>query len=184
MSVDTPTAPAPAETAAARRLSKTMVLVLAVAFGLTAAGGYLAPRAYDWMTLGKPASSVAKAVGCTGFIEESQHSDGAMKYRDSGSCVLNGARLSIVTFATGGDGETFDQLLALRIQNNLSKGRTASFASGRGWNISEAGLTNAVARDLVKRMGSGTVNRVRADSNAKAADPAPSAAPTPSTAVK
>jgi len=179
MSVDTDAAPV-SEPATARRFSKTAMLVLAIAFGLTAAGGYFAPRGYDWMTLGKSAASVAKTVGCTGFTAESQHSNGTTKYQDSGSCVLDGARLSIVTFGSRRDSSVFDQLLALRIQNNLAKGRTASFASGRGWNISEAGFTNAVAQDMVKRMGSGVVHRVRPNANAKPVEPTPSVAPSAS----
>jgi hypothetical protein len=158
------------------------MLVLAGAFVLTAVGGYFAPRAYDWMTLGRSASSVAKTVGCTGFEREAQHSNGTRQYQDSGSCTLNGSRLSIVTFASRQDGNVFDQLLVIRIQNNLAKGRTASFASGPGWNISEAGFTNAAAQDIVKRMGSGVVNKVRPNSNAKAAVPTPSA--TPSAGIK
>jgi hypothetical protein len=186
MSVDTETdtAQLSPERAVARRFSRTTVLVLAVAFGLTAVGGYFAPRAYDWMTLGKSANSIAKKVGCTGFTEESQHADGTTKYQDAGSCVLNGARLNIVTFASSRDGSVFDQLLALRVQNNLAKGRTASFASGRGWNITEASFTRTVAQDVVKRMGSGVVNRVRADSNAKAVDPTPSVTPSSGTTAK
>jgi hypothetical protein len=174
MAVEARVTPEPPATVETRRRSPVLLVTLRwlVALAVAATAGFFAPRVYDWLTLGATARSVATKLGCTGFSHEAQHHTGIPRYADSGTCTLGDAQLHIVTFATGTDGDVFDQVLAARLENDLATGRTASFASARGWTVSDSRFTRPVAQDVIGRMGTGVVNRVLPGAGAK---PAPSA---------
>jgi hypothetical protein len=142
-----------------RRWGVAAVVGLAV---VSAAGGALAPRLFarghPASYVGRDASVVAADLGCSGYRQDQSHDQSVYRYRDQGTCLLDGATVTITTFDRASDGDAFLTLMRGLTPVLHPTWAGAAVAAGEGWNV--AGTTDLsadVAEAAVRRLGSGGV---------------------------
>lgn len=129
--------------------------------------GWQAPAAVAALTkpayLGENADKVADALGCDGYTRASKHDDAVYKYRDQGTCTINGTVVTITTFDAVTDGETFAAVMQAVIPVLHPTWSGASYAAGDGWNVADArNLTPEIATLAVQRLGEGATHIIPA----------------------
>jgi hypothetical protein len=138
-------------------------LALAAVAGVA---GWQAPSAVAALTkpayLGGNADKVATALGCTGYTQATKH-DALYKYRDQGTCTINGVVVTITTFDSAADGRTFEAVMNAVIPVLHPTWTGASYAAGDGWNVADArNLTPEIATLAVQRLGLGATHIIPA----------------------
>jgi hypothetical protein len=163
-----------------RRNLKVALMVAVVP--ISVAVGYYGPQAYDAVTMGKSASSIAGKLGCTGFRGENAHTP-LYVYRDAGICNFHGASVRIITFDRMADGSAYDQTLKV-VEARNAKAKGGVYAAGPGWNVVDANaFTATVAEAVVAKLGGSTYD-IPTVTRKTAATPSPSAAASPSASAR
>jgi hypothetical protein len=133
---------------------------------VAAAAGWLVPRLAapgQPSYLGTDASVVAKAMGCTGYTRASRHDESVYRYRDQGTCVLDGTIVTITTFDRASDGDAFASVMKAVIPILHPTWVGATYAAGTGWNVADArNLTASAAELAVQRLGAGATYTIPA----------------------
>jgi hypothetical protein len=149
---------------ARRRRGKARLVLGAVALAAVAGvAGWQAPDAIAALTkpayLGENADQVASALGCDGYARAAKHDDAVYRYRDQGTCTINGTVVTITTFDTVGDGKTFEAVMQAVIPVLHPTWSGATYAAGDGWNVADArNLTAGIADLAVQRLGTGATH--------------------------
>ena len=122
-----------------------------------AAGGFFAHNVTASSSLkGQSASALATKIGCTKYVQESQHNTTVYSYRDAGTCTANGVVLRVVTFNSVADGNAYATLLRGLIPVLHPTWVGATYAAGDGWNVADSiNLTPAAAKAVVLKLGQG-----------------------------
>ncbi|MER7007965.1 hypothetical protein ABT297_33655 [Dactylosporangium sp. NPDC000555] len=154
----------PSRTAPRRGRLAVGAIALAAVAGVA---GWQAPGAIGALTkppyLGENADRVATALGCDGYTRAAKHEDAVYKYRDQGTCTINGTVVTITTFDTVADGHTFEAVMQAVIPVLHPTWSGASYAAGDGWNVADArNLTPEIATLAVQRLGLGATHVIRA----------------------
>jgi hypothetical protein len=139
-------------------------VALAAAAGVA---GWQAPNVADAMSrppyLGADASKIAGKLGCTGYNRATKHDETVYKYRDQGTCSIDGVVVTITTFDTLADGKTFEAVMQAVIPVLHPTWSGATYAAGDGWNVADArNLTPAIADLAVTRLGQGATHVIPA----------------------
>ena len=99
---------------------------------------------------------MATKIGCTKYVQESQHNTTVYSYRDAGTCTANGVVLRVVTFDSVTDGNAYATLLRGLIPVLHPTWVGATYAAGNGWNVADSiNLTPAAAKAVVAKLGQG-----------------------------
>jgi hypothetical protein len=144
--------------------SRLRIVGAAVALAAVSAGiGWGAPKLVAELNqpkyLGKPASAVARDLGCTQFAKGSRHDESVYRYHDQGTCVLDGTTVTVTTFDRVSDGEAFAAVMRAVIPVLHPTWVGATYAAGDGWNVADArNLTAKVADLAVQRLGMGATH--------------------------
>jgi hypothetical protein len=144
--------------------SRLRVVGAAVALAAVSAGiGWGAPKLVAELNtpkyLGKPASAVAKDLGCTQYNKASKHDESIYRYHDQGTCVLDGTTVTVTTFDRVSDGDAFASVMRAVIPVLHPTWVGATYAAGDGWNVADArNLTAKVADLVVQRLGMGATH--------------------------
>ncbi|WP_432984339.1 hypothetical protein [Dactylosporangium sp. CA-233914] len=118
--------------------------------------------------LGQNADKVATALGCDGYTRATKHDDAVYKYRDQGTCTIDGTVVTITTFDSLADGRTFEAVMQAVIPVLHPTWRGASYAAGDGWNVADArNLTPEIATLAVQRLGMGATHVIPAGAASK-----------------
>lgn len=159
------------EQAAAPRRGKARLVLGAIALAAVAGvAGWQAPDAIAALTkppyLGQNADKVAAKVGCDGYARAVKHDEAVYRYRDQGTCTINGTVVTITTFDTVADGRTFEAVMQAVIPVLHPTWRGATYAAGDGWNVADArNLTPEIADLAVQRLGIGATHVIPAGSS-------------------
>ncbi|GAA2374878.1 hypothetical protein [Dactylosporangium salmoneum] len=162
--------PAAAErpAAAPRKPGRARLALGAVALAAVAGlAGWQAPHAVDALSkpkyLGENADQVATALGCSGYTRAAKHDNAVYRYRDQGTCTIDGTVVTITTFDTVADGHTFEAVMQAVIPVLHPTWSGASYAAGDGWNVADArNLTPEIATLAVQRLGMGATHVIPA----------------------
>jgi len=144
--------------------SRLRVVGAAVALAAVSAGiGWGAPKLVAELNkpkyLGKPASVVAKDLGCTQYARASKHDESVYRYHDQGTCVLDGTTVTVTTFDRVSDGDAFAAVMRAVIPVLHPTWVGATYAADDGWNVADArNLTAKVADLAVQRLGMGATH--------------------------
>jgi hypothetical protein len=133
-----------------------LIAVAAATGGLVSrlAGGDAKPS-----YLGKDASTVAADLNCAKYSKAAKHDESVYKYRDQGTCTLDGTAVTITTFNSVADGAAFATLMRGLIPVLHPTWVGAAYAAGDGWSIADTtNLSPKVAETAVKRLGTGAVH--------------------------
>jgi len=146
----------------ARRSKLRLIVAAIVLAALAGAAGWLTPQLFGHHKpsyLGSPASSLASALGCTKFTRAAKHDESVYRYHDQGTCQLNGTVVTITTFDSEADGETFAAVMRAVIPILHPTWVGATYAAGSGWNVADyRNLTAAVAELAVRILGDGATH--------------------------
>ncbi|OLB78574.1 MAG: hypothetical protein AUI14_12795 [Actinobacteria bacterium 13_2_20CM_2_71_6] len=145
------------------RRSWAKIIVAAIILAVVAgAAGWLTPQLVARYTkpsyLGQDASALAKSLNCDQYKQASKHDESVYRYRDQGTCVLDGVVVTVTTFDKVSDGDAFASVMRAVIPVLHPTWVGASYAAGDGWNVADArNLTAHVAELAVRRLGAGAV---------------------------
>jgi len=119
---------------ARRRTAVAVVAVAALVTSGLGAGWARANANEPPSYLGKPAASVAKALGCDGYVEQPRR-PGSVDFHNQGSCRLDGFTVKITTFNSAGEQRAFAILTNTLIPQYTHRG--GAYAEGNGWNVAD-----------------------------------------------
>ncbi|NMO56011.1 hypothetical protein HH310_33130 [Actinoplanes sp. TBRC 11911] len=139
-----------------RRVLLTAGVVLVALLAATA--GWLVPRLADDSTayLGKDASVLAGALGCTQFTKQTTHDESVYHYRDQGTCTLDGTLVTVITFNRQADVDSYATMMRAVIPILHPTWVGATYAAGSGWVVADTvNLTAKPAEAAVKQLGAG-----------------------------
>jgi hypothetical protein len=146
------------------RPKRARLILGAVALAAVAGvAGWQAPNAIAALTRptyqSENADKVATALACDAYAKAANHDETVYKYRDQGTCTINGTVVTITTFDTAADQRTFEAVMQTVIPVLHPTWSGASYASGRGWNVADArNLTPEIATLVVQRLGEGATH--------------------------
>ena len=141
--------------------SRVLLTAGAVLLALLAAtAGWLAPRLFadhgPASYLGKDASTLAGALGCTQFAKQATHDESVYHYRDQGTCRLDGTLVTVITFNRQADVDAYATMMraVIPILHPIWVG--ATYAAGSGWVVADTvNLTAKPAEAAVRQLGAG-----------------------------
>ncbi|WP_433055203.1 hypothetical protein [Dactylosporangium sp. CS-033363] len=156
----------PATEPVARRRKGRLILGAVALAAVAGVAGWQAPNAVAALTRptyqGENADRVAAQLECDGYTRASTHDESVYKYRDLGTCTINGTVVTITTFDTAADQRTFEAVMQSVIPIVHPTWSGASYAAGEGWTVADArSMTPEIAALAVQRMGEGGTHIVR-----------------------
>ncbi|MFI5906080.1 hypothetical protein [Dactylosporangium sp. NPDC051541] len=155
------------ESVAPRRKRGRLVLGAVALAAVAGVAGWQAPNAIAAINKptyqGEDAAKVATALACDGYTKAATHDETVYKYRDQGTCTINGTVVTITTFDTAADQRTFEAVMQTVIPVLHPTWKGASYAAGEGWNVADArNLTPEIATLVVQRLGEGATHVIPA----------------------
>lgn len=147
----------PARARRPRLLLTAGALLLAL---LAATAGWLVPRMFVHhgapSYLGKDASVLATALGCTQYAKQATHDESVYHYRDQGTCQLDGTLVTVITFDRQADVDAYATMMRAVIPILHPTWVGATYAAGPGWIVADrVNLTAKPAEAAVRALGSG-----------------------------
>jgi hypothetical protein len=107
--------------------------------------------------LGRDASVLASALGCTQYAKQAKHDESVYHYRDQGTCQLDGTLVTVITFDRQADVDAYVTMMRAVIPLLHPTWVGATVAAGPGWFVADSlNLTAKPAEAAVRRLGSGS----------------------------